>query len=85
MSVYTTSALNSQAVRIALDLKKFLVDDGHFDVQQEELESVLFAIMEQHGYGDEFIRRYKTLSRFHLARRPLVVLICGAPCSGMTD
>ncbi len=70
-------------MRIALDLKKFLVDSGHLDINQSQLEHVLFAIMQQHGYDAVYTRRYKTLTRFHMTRRPLLVLVCGAPCSGM--
>ena len=38
--------------------------------------------MESKGFGKEYIERYKMVNRFHQERRPLIVVICGAPCTG---
>ncbi len=49
---------------------------------QERLEATLFAIMEGRGFGADYMERYKMVSNFFQQRRPLIVLICGIPCSG---
>ncbi|XP_020535901.1 uncharacterized protein LOC105636435 isoform X2 [Jatropha curcas] len=38
--------------------------------------------MERQGYGEEYIRRYKMMTRFHHQRVPLVILVCGTACVG---
>lgn len=38
--------------------------------------------MREKGFGDEYVNRYKMVSKFFQQRRPLVILICGSPCSG---
>ena len=49
---------------------------------QAGLEAILFDIMESKGFGKEYIERYKMVNRFHQERRPLIVVICGVPCTG---
>lgn len=41
------------AIRIALDLKKRLVDEGMLEIQQQDLETLLFEIMRSHGYTED--------------------------------
>lgn len=53
----------NHALRIALDLKKRLVDKEQLDVSQEALQSELFELMKKHGYGTEHVRWYKTMAR----------------------
>jgi 2-phosphoglycerate kinase len=73
----------SAAVRISLDLKKQLVDGGHWDMQQSELEEKhLFELMRARGYGDSYVQLFKMLTRFHHRRIPLMILICGSRASG---
>lgn len=56
--------MNDQhAVRIALDLKKSLVDQGRLDISQSELEVELFRIMNKYDYGEINIQLYKMISR----------------------
>ncbi|KNA17822.1 hypothetical protein SOVF_076410 isoform B [Spinacia oleracea] len=38
--------------------------------------------MERRGYGEEYINRYKMMTRFHHQRVPLVILVCGTACTG---
>ncbi|KAK9159591.1 hypothetical protein Syun_005932 [Stephania yunnanensis] len=38
--------------------------------------------MERRGYGEEYINRYKMITRFHHQRVPLVILVCGTACVG---
>ena len=38
--------------------------------------------MSNKGYGDEYVKRYKMVTAFHQQRRPLIILLCGAPCTG---
>ena len=49
---------------------------------QSQLERTLFSIMEQAGFGAEYVNRYKMVSAFFRQRRPLIVQLCGAPCTG---
>ncbi|KAJ8748068.1 hypothetical protein K2173_012625 [Erythroxylum novogranatense] len=72
-----TKIPNHVAVKIALELKKLLVDNSLLDVSQSDLEANLFK-----GYGEEYINRYKMMTRFHHQRVPLVILVCGTACVG---
>eukprot|EP00884_Botryococcus_braunii_P006300 jgi/Botrbrau1/15671/Bobra.4_1s0053.2 len=45
-------------------------------------EDILFHIMRSRGFGDEYVQRYKMVSQFFQQRRPLIILICGLPCTG---
>ncbi|KAI8089169.1 uncharacterized protein BX664DRAFT_332348 [Halteromyces radiatus] len=70
------------ALRIALDLKKRLVDKGCLDVSQQNLERELFDLIKQHGYGAMHIQWYQTMSSFHHQRIPLVILLAGTSLTG---
>ncbi|KAG8381532.1 hypothetical protein BUALT_Bualt06G0131500 [Buddleja alternifolia] len=73
---------NHVAIKIALELKKLLIDNSLLDVSQSDLEANLFKLMERRGYGEEYISRYKMMTRFHHQRVPLVILVCGTACVG---
>ncbi|KAJ8752961.1 hypothetical protein K2173_008696 [Erythroxylum novogranatense] len=77
-----TKMRNHVAVKIALELKKLLVDNSLLDVSQSDLEANLFKLMARRGYGEEYINRYKMMTRFHHQRVPLVILVCGTACVG---
>lgn len=77
-----TKIPNHVAIKIALELKKLLVDNSLLDVSQSDLEANLFKLMERRGFGEEYINRYKMITRFHHMRVPLVVLVCGTACVG---
>ncbi|GAB4825915.1 hypothetical protein Ancab_008782 [Ancistrocladus abbreviatus] len=77
-----TKIPNHVAIKIALDLKKLLVDNSLLDVSHSDLEVNLFKLMELRGYGEAYINRYKMMTRFHHQRVPLVILVCGTACSG---
>ncbi|GBG60787.1 hypothetical protein CBR_g12525 [Chara braunii] len=70
------------AIKIALELKKLLVDNSLLDVSQSDLEANLFKLMRRRGFGDEYISRYQMMTRFHHLRVPLIVLVCGTACVG---
>eukprot|EP00899_Mesostigma_viride_P008482 jgi/Mesvir1/17635/Mv08857-RA.1 len=70
------------AIKVALELKKLMVDQGLLDVSQADLEWNLFKVMEQRGYGSQYISRYRMMTRFHHRRVPLAILLCGCPCIG---
>ncbi|XP_068329851.1 P-loop NTPase domain-containing protein LPA1 homolog 2-like [Pyrus communis] len=72
-----TKIPNHAAIRIALELKKLLVDNSLLDVSQSDLEANMFKLMEQRGYGEEYANRYKMMTRFHHQRVPLIILLCG--------
>ena len=50
---------------------------------QANLEEILFEVMQSRGFGADYITRYKMVNKFHQERRPLIVVICGAPCTGV--
>jgi len=77
-----TKIPNHVAIKIALELKKLLVDNSLLDVSQSDLEANLFKLMERRGYGEEYINRYKMMTRFHHQRVPFVILVCGTACVG---
>ncbi|WCJ36465.1 P-loop containing nucleoside triphosphate hydrolases superfamily protein [Euphorbia peplus] len=77
-----TKIPNHVAVKIALELKKLLIDNSLLDVSQSDLEANLFKLMERRGYGEDYITRYKMMTRFHHQRVPLVILVCGTACVG---
>ncbi|XP_038888800.1 uncharacterized protein LOC120078587 isoform X1 [Benincasa hispida] len=77
-----TKIPNHVAIKIALELKKLLVDNSLLDVSQSDLEANIFKLMERRGYGEEYINRYKMMTRFHHQRVPLVILVCGTACVG---
>ncbi|KAI3977067.1 hypothetical protein MKX01_038440 [Papaver californicum] len=77
-----TKIPNHVAIKIALELKKLLIDNSLLDVSQSDLEANLFKLMERRGYGEEYVNRYNMMTRFHHQRVPLVILICGTACAG---
>ncbi|XP_031389937.1 uncharacterized protein LOC116202499 isoform X2 [Punica granatum] len=77
-----TKIPNHVAIKIALELKKLLIDNSLLDVSQSDLEANLFKLMERRGYGEEYINRYKMMTRFHHQRVPLIILVCGTACVG---
>ncbi|XP_078439835.1 P-loop containing nucleoside triphosphate hydrolases superfamily protein isoform X2 [Wolffia australiana] len=77
-----TKIPNHVAIKIALELKKLLIDNSLLDVSQNDLEFNLFKLMERRGYGKEYIDRYKMMTEFHHQRVPLVILVCGTACTG---
>lgn len=81
-SLTVTKMPHLKAVKIALELKKFCVDNGMLDISQAQMEEVLLQIMQSRGFGDMYVRRYKMVTRFHLQRRPLVIFISGSACTG---
>ena len=40
-------------------------------------------MMRSRGYDDTYVQRYKMVTSFFQQRRPLIILICGVPCTGM--
>ena len=49
---------------------------------QDHLEAILFGVMRSRGYDDTYVQRYKMVTSFFQQRRPLIILICGVPCTG---
>ncbi|XP_062001028.1 uncharacterized protein LOC133718219 [Rosa rugosa] len=77
-----TKIPNHISIKIALDLKKLLVDNSLLDVSQSDLEENLFKIMEQRGFREDYVKRYRMMTRFHHQRVPLVIIVCGTSCVG---
>ncbi|BDA48634.1 probable 2-phosphoglycerate kinase at N-terminal half [Coccomyxa sp. Obi] len=71
-----------KAVKIALEVKKHLVDNDFMDISQDHFEAILFSVMRDRGFGDDYVERYKMVTKFFQQRRPLIVLLCGVPCTG---
>jgi hypothetical protein len=76
---------SDEAVRLALQLKKSLVDSERLEIGQQELEHTLFSIMQGSGYGQEFVSRYRLVTAFNRQRLPVIILIAGPPFSGKTS
>ena len=70
------------AVALSLELKKQLVDSDRFDIDQQDLESQLFALMRSKGYGRRYEESYRAMTTFHHDRTPLLVLVGGGYCTG---
>ncbi|KAL9657626.1 hypothetical protein ABK040_012705 [Willaertia magna] len=70
------------SIKIALELKKRLVDLNLLNISQEELENHLFKVIRNYGYGDQTINRYKFMSIFNHKRIPLLILVFGTGCVG---
>ena len=67
----------STAVKVALEVKKHLVDTDQLDVSQAQLESAIFKFMRRRSLPEDCIFQYKLLSAFHQRRQALIVLIAG--------
>eukprot|EP01133_Synstelium_polycarpum_P013830 gene13830-16307_t len=72
----------ADSVKISLELKKRLVDQGRLSLTQAELEIELFTLLQAYGYGNEYIERYRMTTQFHHQRVPLIILISGPKCIG---
>uniref|UniRef100_J3KU22 Uncharacterized protein n=1 Tax=Oryza brachyantha TaxID=4533 RepID=J3KU22_ORYBR len=59
-----TKIPNHVAIKIALELKKLLVDNSLLDVSHSDLEANLFKLMEKRGYCEDYINRYKMMTRW---------------------
>ncbi|KAE8715965.1 P-loop containing nucleoside triphosphate hydrolases superfamily protein isoform 2 [Hibiscus syriacus] len=77
-----TKIPNHVAVKMALELKKLLIDNSLLDISQSDLEANLFKLMKRRGYGDAYVNRYKMMTRFNHMRVPLIILVCGTACVG---
>ncbi|KAH6554651.1 hypothetical protein KP509_1Z317700 [Ceratopteris richardii] len=69
-----TKIPNHVAIKISLELKKLLVDNSLLDVSQSDLEANLFKLMERRGFGEEYINRYKMMTRCFLTFKVVKVL-----------
>ncbi len=72
------------AIKITLNLKKYLVDENLLGLEQPKLEEYLFKFMTSFGYGGHYVNRYKMISRFYQKRVPLLILVSGTGCIGMS-
>ena len=77
-----TQVSYADSLKISLALKKSLVDKGLLDITQAAMEDALFDVMRAHGYGEEFIARYRLMTRFNHRRIPLIILLLGTGCVG---
>ncbi|CAH1419647.1 unnamed protein product [Lactuca virosa] len=66
----TVSELESQIDSFEAEMDGLSVKKGKTRVLMER----------RGGYGQEYINRYKTMTRFHHQRVPLVILVCGTTC-----
>lgn len=70
------------AIKVALELKKDLVDQGLLSLTQADLEKHLFRIMETRSYGHVYRERFTMTLKFHHQRVPLIIIIAGTGCMG---
>lgn len=55
------------AIKVALELKKDLVDQGQLSLTQADLEKHLFHIMETRGYGQIYRERFTMTLKYILS------------------
>ena len=76
------------AIVIAREIKKKLVEKNMLEVPKSIYESTLFEFLYKYNYDETFIERYKMISRFDVVIRlyqkriPLVIIISGTLCIG---
>ena len=63
------------AVKMALDLKKLLVDKGKLEITQKTLERELFSLVLQNGYPQRVLDLYKMIHALHIERIPFIVIV----------
>jgi len=66
------------AVKVALEVKKHLVDNDQLNVTQVQLEAAIFMFLRRRGLPEDCIFQYRLLSSFHQRRQALVILIAGS-------
>lgn len=72
-----------EAIRLALRVKKKLVDANRLEVTQRELEEdFLFCLMRSRGFGDKYVGMFRMLRRFYHTRVPMMILILGPRRAG---
>lgn len=71
--------LSLQAIRVALEVKKFFVDKEILNVPFDAFEKILFFHLLDEGFASAHIQRYLRVSDFVSKRVPLVVLLAGPP------
>lgn len=71
-----------QATKIALELKKYLVDTNKLDITQFELDNALFGVIRSKGLGTNYIDCYRMVTQFFQTRQPLVIVLCGTAWTG---
>eukprot|EP00210_Caulerpa_lentillifera_P000231 g225.t1 len=72
----------AKSAKLALKLKKQLVDQEQLNISQTELENSLFEQMQMKGFGIDYFQRLKLVNRFVCEKIPLIISICGAPFTG---
>ncbi len=77
-----TQVSYADSLKISLSLKKSLVDQNRLDITQDAMEEALFSIMRGYGYGEDYIARYRLMTRFNHRRVPLVIMVLGTGCIG---
>lgn len=71
--------LSVQAIRVALQVKKYFVDKEILNVPFDVFEKILFFHLLDEGFKSVHIQRYLRVSDFVSMRVPLVVLLAGPP------
>ena len=55
----------NDAIKIALEIKKHLVQNNLHTITHHDMEALIFDILKKHNYGTKYEERYKMISRFH--------------------
>ena len=75
-----------EAVKIALETKKQLVDREMLDITYAQFEQVLMECAVRRGHGSNLMKTWhRCLALFHAKRVPLVVLVCGTAATGKSQ
>lgn len=60
------------------------MDNDIFDLPQEDLEQHIYRCIQEEGFSDTEINRFKLVNRFQQSRNPLIIFMCGLPCETKT-
>jgi hypothetical protein len=79
MAAGAAGALGSAAAAAATAAARPRTVPAH---RQAELEALLFSIMRNKGFGEEYVDCYRMVTAFFTSRRPIVILLCGTAWTG---
>jgi len=74
-----------EAQKIALRLKKHLVDQGILDIEQENLNQSLFQLAQSFGISETCFSLYSKVLQFYQLKLPSVIVLYGVHQVSMTE
>ncbi|GJQ14324.1 hypothetical protein GpartN1_g6911.t1 [Galdieria partita] len=74
-----------EAQKIALRLKKQLIDQGILDIEQENLNQSLFQVAQSFGFSETAFQLYTKVLKFYQLKLPLFIVLYGVHQVAMTE